>query len=715
MPSALTRIRNNQVYNSDIDAATKLVAGSIVGALWANPLTYTGNLTVGNLTVNGVTSSLDTTNIVAADPLIVLNRLSSGTPTYDVGMVMGRGNQTSTALIWNESNTQFATIYTTESLVGATTGTINNSGYTNFRTGNAFAATVTTVSGGQLTGYHTGPIGANTANTGVFTSVTTVSGGRVTGYMTGPIGANTANSGVFTSLTVNNDAIITGNLDVTGTSTFRNYEYVLSTEYANNLVANGGVASTNYTTGSLIVTGGAGISGNLYVNSWLNGASGFAGPTHGADTISPYSTSNVNFNMPVNGNVVINSGSTVANLIVHGNTATYKNLLVTNSTTGQIGIKVSPDLIQAGASFQVNATDSLLLPSGTTANRPTVGQATKGMLRFNTTTNYMEYWDGTTWNTGGATFTVVSSDQFTGTGSQVNFTLSQGATTASLIVAINGVIQIPTTAYSVSGSTLTFTEAPLTSDIIDARTITTTVTVTSVADGTTSVTLGNSAGYIAQAIRGSNIAVATSSIYTFNIPVTGYLNGALGANTPNTGAFTSITTGTSTLTGNITLNSSNGVTAIINGGTSGVGNIGATGATFNTVFAKATTAQYADLAECYAGDADYEPGTVVEFGGSSEVTISNTDSSSFVAGVVSTNPAYLMNSAIEADYPIAVALTGRVPTKVIGPITKGQMMVSAGNGRARAESNPIIGSVIGKAVESFGSGEGTIEVVVGRI
>ena len=706
----VTRIRNNQVYNSDIDAATKLVAGSITGALWVNPLTYTGNLTVGNLTVNGQTTSLDSVNIVAADPLIVLNRNTTGTPTYDLGMVLGRGNQTSAAFIWNEASSQFATIYTTESLVGATTGTINNSGYANLRTGLSTANSYTTLFGGQLTGYHTGAIGANTANTGVFTSVTTVSGGQLTGYHTGPIGANTANSGVFTSLTVNNDAIITGNLDVTGTSTFRNYEYVLSTEYANNLVANGGIASTNYTTGSLIVTGGAGISGNLYVNSWLNGTSGFAGPTHGADTISPYSTSNVNFKMPLNGNVVINSDSLVANLIVHGNGATYKNLLVTNSSTGQVGIKISPELIQPAVSFQINATDTMLLPVGSTGQRPTVGQVTKGMFRFNNTLNVVEFWDGTAWNTGGATFTVISSDQFTGTGSQVNFTLSQSTTTAGLIVAINGVIQIPTTAYSVSGTTLIFTEAPLTSDIIDARTIVTTVSTSSIADGTTSITVGNTANYIAQAIRGSNIAVATSSIYTFNIPVTGYLNGAVGANTANTGAFTTLTT-----TGAATFNSTSGVTAIANGGTNGIGNIGTSTTGFNTVFAKATSAQYADLAECYAGDADYEPGTVVEFGGENEVTISNTDSSSFVAGVVSTNPAHLMNSAIEADYPIAVALTGRVPTKIIGPITKGQMMVSAGNGRARAEVNPVVGSVIGKAVENFGLGEGIIEVVVGRI
>ena len=125
MAGALTRIRNNQVYSSDIDAATKLVPGSITGGLFNPVLTYTGNLTVGNLVVNGLTTTLDTTNIVVADPFIVLNRLSSGTSSYDVGMVLGRGNQTNTAFIWNESNKEFAFTYTSESLAGTTTGTIN--------------------------------------------------------------------------------------------------------------------------------------------------------------------------------------------------------------------------------------------------------------------------------------------------------------------------------------------------------------------------------------------------------------------------------------------------------------------------------------------------------------------------------------------------------------------------------------------------------------
>jgi hypothetical protein len=129
----------------------------------------------------------------------------------------------------------------------------------------------------------------------------------------------------------------------------------------------------------------------------------------------------------------------------------------------------------------------------------------------------------------------------------------------------------------------------------------------------------------------------------------------------------------------------------------------------------ATNARYADLAEYYAADADYEPGTVLSFGGSQEVTMTTGINDVRVAGVVSTNPAYAMNTAIEAAHTVALALTGRVPTLVVGAVTKGDMMVSAGGGRAKACATPIMGSVIGKAVQDHPGGPGTIEIVVGRL
>jgi hypothetical protein len=128
----------------------------------------------------------------------------------------------------------------------------------------------------------------------------------------------------------------------------------------------------------------------------------------------------------------------------------------------------------------------------------------------------------------------------------------------------------------------------------------------------------------------------------------------------------------------------------------------------------ATQARYADLAEAYVADARYDPGTVLEFGGEHEVTLAE-DSTRRIAGVVSAKPAYLMNSECQGDHVVVLALTGRVPVKVRGKISKGDMMISAGNGYARPSTNPLLGSVLGKALENFDNGEGVIEIVVGRL
>jgi hypothetical protein len=121
------------------------------------------------------------------------------------------------------------------------------------------------------------------------------------------------------------------------------------------------------------------------------------------------------------------------------------------------------------------------------------------------------------------------------------------------------------------------------------------------------------------------------------------------------------------------------------------------------------------LAEKYIPDAHHAPGTVMIFGGTKEVTAARDFMDRRIAGVVSTNPAYMMNS--EQDGGIYIALVGRVPCKVVGKIRKGDMLISSGApGVATAEKNPALGSVIGKALEDYDSQTvGVIEVVVGRI
>lgn len=156
------------------------------------------------------------------------------------------------------------------------------------------------------------------------------------------------------------------------------------------------------------------------------------------------------------------------------------------------------------------------------------------------------------------------------------------------------------------------------------------------------------------------------------------------------------------------------VTGAITTTTDGTVDIGSPVNRFRRVYSTSTTAYYADLAENYVSDAQYEPGTVLEFGGDFEVTMCNAFHTTKVAGVVSTAPAHLMNGHCEGRYVVAVALQGRVPTKVYGPVRKGDTLVSSVGGRAYATVSPAAGTIIGKALEDFNGDEGVIEVAVGR-
>jgi len=125
----------------------------------------------------------------------------------------------------------------------------------------------------------------------------------------------------------------------------------------------------------------------------------------------------------------------------------------------------------------------------------------------------------------------------------------------------------------------------------------------------------------------------------------------------------------------------------------------------------ATSAEYADLAEIYEPDQEYEPGTVVCIGGEKEITISNSVASTKVLGVISTLPAYLMNNKAKG---LPVALQGRVPCKVQGPVKKGDMLVSGPNGVAVSTSEFVGGAMIGKSLENHNADSiATIEIVVG--
>jgi hypothetical protein len=286
--------------------------------------------------------------------------------------------------------------------------------------------------------------------------------------------------------------------------------------------------------------------------------------------------------------------------------------------------------------------------------------------------------------TGTAPFTVSSTTQVANLNA-ATAGLATYATTANSVAGANvsGAVAYATTANSVAGANVSGTVSSATT----AGTVTTAAQPNITSTGTlTSVTVtGNTT---TGGVKTDNYYYANGSPISFagtynNSNVASYLptyTGTVGATALTTGANTTA----GTITGNWSLS---------------------TGSKLQST--------YADLAEYYEADQLYEPGTVLQFGGEREVTIAE-DGTTKVAGVVSTNPAYAMNANCQG-IAVAIALQGRVPTKVRGTIRKGDMMVSAGNGFARPWNNPQLGTVIGKALENFDGIEGIIEIAIGRL
>jgi len=200
------------------------------------------------------------------------------------------------------------------------------------------------------------------------------------------------------------------------------------------------------------------------------------------------------------------------------------NLTVTDTTfsTDNAGSDIGFTTTGQGT-VEINNTTALNVSVGTTAQRPST--PTTGDLRFNTTTTALEVYNGSNWVNVGDDTAVITTQSFSGDNSTTAFTLSASATTASVIVNINGTVQAPTTAYAVSGTTLTFTEAPASGDVIEVRTITALTTVSAltngagdsveITSGTVTIDTGSSARL--------TITNATST-FTNNIVTSGTLN-----------------------------------------------------------------------------------------------------------------------------------------------------------------------------------------------
>ena len=511
-------------------------------------------------------------------------------------------------------------------------------------------------------------------------------------------------------------------------------------------ITSGAIASvTTIVTSGNITTG----AGNVIAGNVTGAIGDFSGAVSGATLTS-------DSGLTISGNDIDSSGAAITvnqasadlDFVVEGNGDA--NLFRTDA--GSDTVLISTATATTGATLKVDGTDSILIPVGTTAQRPS---AATGMIRFNTTLDSFEFYDSNSWTTAGADFTVIATQTFSGDNSTVAFTLSESQTTASCIVSINGVVQLPTTAYAVSGTTMTFTEAPLAGDVIEVRKITTTSTITYIANASVTASieaLDGSAiveivGDLNPKVTGTQDLGSATKVWTNANVDTAIFYDADRSNTVSLSAPTTVgsnvafklpaadgTAGQAMVTdasGNLSFaaagatvtqdNSSNtnfnlyfaattsgALTALKYDGADMTFNPSSSTFTVTNSSTTASIAKYADLAEMYASDAEIEAGTVVCFAGEGKVAECGDANHHAVAGIVSTNPGYLMNGDQEGT---ALAIAGRVPTKVTGAVAAGDLMVSAGNGRAMANNSPAIGTVIGKAIESNEGGDAVIEVL----
>ena len=321
-------------------------------------------------------------------------------------------------------------------------------------------------------------------------------------------------------------------------------------------------------------------------------------------------------------------------------------------------------------------------------------------------------------NVAGTTYTVA-----TALGSNGTFAMANAATvgttldvtgnvtggnllTAGLISSTGNVTSGNVNTVLVAATTLSATANVQAGNLRTTGLISATGNITSVGNISGSFILGNGSQLtgISAAVSVSKISNGTSEA---NIGASGgNANISIGG-TSNVVVFT---TGTAFFISDISVS---GIQKI---GSNAVGNIGSSSNYFNQVFATATTALYADVAERFAADEVLEPGTVVELGGVNEITRSTQDLSENVFGVISTRPAYTMNGgAGENDTHPPVAMTGRVPVKCVGTVRKGDRLVSAGDGVARAAGpgEATAFNVIGRSLENKTTMDiGTIEAIV---
>jgi hypothetical protein len=331
----------------------------------------------------------------------------------------------------------------------------------------------------------------------------TITGGSNGYYLKTDGSGNLSFAEVVTNFTIS-DGSVTDTFNTGETLTFSGTAPI-TTSVSNNQItfaANNATTSTvgvaSFDSNDFSVTSGAvsiktsGVSNTQLAGSISNDKLVNSSLTIGSDSISLGSTQT-----DLNGITSLD----VDNITVDGNTI--------SSTDTNGNITIDPD---GTGQLVIVGNNAVTIPTGTTAQRPT---GSTGDIRINTTTGNFEYYDGSSWQVIAPSTGILSIDTFNGDDSTVAFTLSASTTSGATIITLNGVVQSPGNAYNISGTTLTFTEAPKTGDAIEVRYISTAYTPGSqISDLDTSVTVDDSSANIVSKINNSNVIVTTASSTT---------------------------------------------------------------------------------------------------------------------------------------------------------------------------------------------------------
>ena len=642
----------------------------------------------------------------------------------NVGSTPNDGSGDPVRVAFQKTNINFQQLFSTQGLTGLANGTSNLA----IPVANG---SVTISSGGTANVFVVSGVGANVQGTLGVSGTTTLSNLSLTGAVVSAgtiqslIDMTASNVIASANMSANNMSVTNSfsadSLALTGnvTSNFN----VTTNLAAGNIISPGTVSATgNLSTGSNVV-----VAGNVITGGFLIGDGGFLSNITAVSNLAVSQLAN---------------GTTVVSVVSSGGNVDF----TVGGVGGVLTVRSTGTAITGTQSVTGNITGGNIVTTGTvqTESITSVGNITGGNIIAT----------GTISAAGNILFTSASANSLTSNTLAVSGNINSGNLINSGIITSTGNI---TTAGSVSAAGQIIAVSSInggnlfTSGVISAAgslsavgsieggnlitpgVIISTGNITGgnlvtagLVSATGNITGGNLLGTIRTAVQPNITSVGTLGA----LSVTGNITGG-NILTPNAVIATLLAGGNLQVTGDVSgstvtavgnITGGNLITAglvslssITKTGANSVGNIGQIDNAFNTVFARATSAQYADLAEMYCADADYPPGTVLSFGGAQEVTISSMTGDARVAGVVSAHPAHLMNSTLECDCAVAVALTGRVPTQVTGPVRKGDMMVSAGNGHAQACATPAMGTVIGKALEDFEGAAGTIEIVVGRL